>query len=151
MKVRAVNAVDLPSDIDWVRMVKPGSQGECTVEKTPKGPQLRPLVFVSGPYSASSVDEVERNIQNAIDVGRVLFEKGYHPIIPHLLVREYYTPEDRNGLFGYESLMAYTLSIVERCDILLSIGRSPGADREMLFAERLGIPIYVGSNHLPDL
>ena len=112
---------------------------------------MRPLVFIAGPYSAPTEDEVGRNVQRAIDFGRVLFEKGYYPIIPHLLVREYYNPEEREGLFGYESLMGYTLSIVERCDMLMVIGRSPGADREKELAERLGIPIYIGSEEMPDL
>ena len=111
---------------------------------------MRPLVFVTGPYSAPTEDEIESNIQDAIDSGRVLFEKGYYPIIPHILVREYYNPDDRNGLFGYESLMSYTLSIVKRCDILLIIGNSPGADREKELAESLGIPIYFKLTQIPD-
>jgi hypothetical protein len=112
---------------------------------------MRPLVFVAGPYSAPTEDGVERNIENAIDVGLALFKRGYYPIIPHVLVREYYDPEDQNGLFGYESLMDYTFSLVQKCDALLMIGPSPGADREREFAEGLGIPIYLELDQVPDL
>ena len=72
MEIHAANAANFPSDIDWFRMVYSSSQEDCIMEKTPIGPQVRPLVFVTGPYSSPTEDEVNRNIQNAIDVGRVL-------------------------------------------------------------------------------
>lgn len=113
--------------------------------------QKRPIVFVAGPYSAPTEEEVKRNIKNAINIGRILFEKGYYPIVPHVLVREYYNPEDKHGIFGYEPMMHYTQSIISKCDILLFIDHSPGADRELKFAEDLGKPIYFDVNRLPVL
>ena len=113
--------------------------------------QKRPIVFVAGPYSAPTEEEVKRNIKNAINIGRILFEKGYYPIVPHVLVREYYNPEDKHGIFGYEPMMHYTQSIISKCDILLFIDHSPGVDRELKFAEDLGKPIYFDVNHLPVL
>lgn len=110
----------------------------------------RPLVFISGPYSAPTYEEVERNIQKAIEIGRIVFQKGYYPIVPHLLVREYYNPEDSEGLFGYESLMKYTFAIIPKCDILLIYDHSPGADREWRFAESLGKKIYSDVEQLPE-
>ena len=67
----------------------------------------RPFVFVTGPYSAPTKEEVEHNIQRAIEMGRIVLHKGYYPIVPHLLVREYYDPENDSGIFGYESLMQH--------------------------------------------
>ena len=83
------------------------------------------LVFVTGPYSASTPEQVTRNIERAIDIGRALFLKGYYPIIPHILVREYYTPKEDSELFGYEPLMQYTLAILARCDMVLCYDSSP--------------------------
>ena len=113
--------------------------------------QKRPIVFVAGPYSAPTEEEVKRNIKNAINIGRILFEKGYYPIVPHVLVREYYNPEDKHGIFGYEPMMHYTQSIISKCDVLLIIDHSPEADREWKFAEDLDIPIYFDVNQLPVL
>ena len=112
--------------------------------------QHKPIVFVTGPYSADTETQERANIQRAIDVGRTVFEKGYYPIVPHLLVREYYVHGDP-GLFGYESLMRFTLSIVAKCDILLLYEHSPGADREWKLAEQLGKPVYFSVDDLPDL
>lgn len=91
-----------------------------------------------------------RNIARALDVGRALFRKGYFPIVPHVLLREYYTPEGDSELFGYEPLMQYTLAIVSRCDIVLCYDSSPGADRECALAQRLGIPVYFDVEELPE-
>jgi hypothetical protein len=108
------------------------------------------FVFVTGPYSAGTEAEQKANIQRTINIGRTVFEKGYYPIVPHLLVREYYVPGDP-GLFGYEPLMRFTLSLVAKCDILLLYEHSPGADRERKLAEQLGKPIYFSVDDLPDL
>ena len=83
-------------------------------------------------------------------MGRAVFQKGYYPIVPHLLLHEYYIRGD-SGLFGYESLMQYTLAILARCDAVLLYGHSPGADRECRAAEELGKPAYFGVDELPDL
>lgn len=110
----------------------------------------KPFVFVAGPYSAGTEAQERANIQIAIDIGRAVFEKGYYPIVPHLLVREYYVHGDL-GLFGYEPLMRFTLSIVAKCDILLLYKHSPGADREWKMAEQLGKTVYFSVDDLPDL
>jgi hypothetical protein len=112
--------------------------------------QHKPIVFVTGPYSADTDSEERANIQRAVDVGRIVFERGYYPIVPHLLVREYYVHGDP-GLFGYESLMRFTMSILAKCDILLLYEHSPGADREWKLAEQLGKPVYLSVDELPDL
>jgi hypothetical protein len=111
----------------------------------------KPVVFVTGPYSASTKAGVEANIRKAVEVGRRLFQKGYYPVVPHLLVKEYYEPEKKSAIFGYEPLMKYTMAIAQKCDISLVYESSPGADRERRLAESLGIPVYFDVDDLPDL
>lgn len=111
----------------------------------------KPVVFVTGPYSAPTRAGVEANIRKAVEIGRKLFQKGYYPIVPHLLVKEYYEPERNSAIFGYEPLMKYTIAIAQKCDILLRYESSPGADRERRLAESLGIPVYLDVDDLPDL
>ena len=111
---------------------------------------VRHLVFVTGPYSGKSKQEEQANIQKAIEIGRIVFQKGYYPIVPHLLVREYYI-HNSSGTFGYETLMQYTLAIVPKCDILLLYSHSPGADREWKLAESLSKQIYFDVEEMPNL
>ena len=120
------------------------------MKSSSKTPQ-RSFVFVTGPYSAPTSEEVECNIQKATEIGRKVFQRGYYPIVPHLLIREYYKPEDSEGLFGYESLMQYTFAIISKCDILLIYEHSPGADREWKYAESLGKKIYFNVEQMPEL
>ena len=121
------------------------------MKKSSTNEHTRPFVFVTGPYSAPTEAEVKHNIQRAIDIGRIVFQKGYYPIVPHLLVRDYYDPEDDSGIFGYEALMQYTLAVVPKCDILLIYDHSPGADREWKLAQSLGKAIYFYVEQLPEL
>jgi hypothetical protein len=121
------------------------------MHRSPSDVSPRPLVFVTGPYSAPTEEGVRRNIERAIETGRVVFRKGYYALVPHLLVRPFYDPADDAGEFGYEPLMQYTLSLVPRCDLLLLYDHSPGADREWRLAESLGKPVYFSVRDLPDL
>ncbi len=113
-------------------------------------PEPREIVFVTGPYSAPTPEGVEANIARAVEVGKAVFEKGYFALVPHLLVRDFYRPEDGGGPFSYEELMQFTLAVVPRCDALLLCGHSPGADREWRLAEQLGKPVYFDVSELPD-
>jgi hypothetical protein len=47
--------------------------------------------------------------------------------------------------------MEYTLSLVHCCDALLYLAPSPGADRELELAEKLGKRIYLHLDAVPDL
>lgn len=111
----------------------------------------RPIVFVSGPFSAATRQGQDENIRKAAEAGRLLLERGCHPIVPHLLVREYYRPEDEGGPFGYEALMEYALGLLARCDAILFLGSSSGADRELALAKKLGKPVYYDIRELPGL
>lgn len=81
----------------------------------------------------------------------MLLERGCQPIVPHVLVREFYRPEDKNGPFGYEALMEYSLALLARCDAVLFLGSSSGADRELALAKELGKPVYYETDELPGL
>jgi len=65
---------------------------------------------------------------------------GHHPFVPHLF--DLVDPRDE---LGYERWMALDLDWLSRCDALVRLpGASPGADREVAAAGRLGIPVLDG-------
>jgi len=98
--------------------------------------EKRPLVYVAGPYTQGSLDD---NIRNAVLVADVL-ELTFNcaPFIPHLFhFWELMSPRP------YESWLALDFDMLERCDALIRIeGHSPGGDREVKYAEQLGIPVF---------
>lgn len=68
------------------------------MNRSPTNRQRRSFLLVTGPYSAPTEEEVKSNTQRAVDIGRIVLQKGYYPIVPHLLGREYYDPEDDPGI-----------------------------------------------------
>ena len=97
--------------------------------------QDRLLVYIAGPYTHP--DPVS-NTHRAIKVADDLVALGYTVFVPHLaLIWHMVSPQPAD--FWY----AYDLSILRRCDILYRLhGLSQGADREVLIAEQLGIPVF---------
>ena len=104
---------------------------------------MKPLrIFVSGPYSADTAEKREANTQRAIDAGIAIIHRGHHAYIPHLT---HYLDIRATAIgqpLGYEDYMRLDLEWLHFCDALLTIGSSPGADRELQFAERNGLIIY---------
>ena len=98
--------------------------------------ELRPLVYISSPYS---IGDKIKNIHRQINVAHKLMDNGLVPLAPlpgsHVLNEMRWRP--------YEDWMAVDLEHVASCDAVLRLkGESSGADREVAFAESLGIPVF---------
>ncbi len=98
-------------------------------------------VFISGPCTRG---DTAVNIRLAVDVADELLWKGFFPFVPHLshfwhLIYPH----------GYETWMALCLAWVAKSDAVLRLpGVSPGADREVAEATRLGIPVFTTVDEL---
>ena len=105
---------------------------------------VRTRIYVSGPISLG--DTVE-NCQRAIKVGFELMDYGYAPFVPHY---SYFVDmASTQGQGRYEQWIALDLSFIAACHALLRLGgQSAGADREVAWAQKLGIPVFYD---LPDL
>jgi hypothetical protein len=90
-------------------------------------------VYVSGPYSKHMVE----GTRNAILAAEELRKAGYLPFVPHLsLLWDLVCPSP------YEEWIEYDLEWLQHCDLMLRLpGESPGADREVKYAQELDIPI----------
>ena len=94
----------------------------------------QPFLYIAGPYTKP--DPVE-NTHRMIRIADELLSLDVVPVVPHLtmfwhLLRPH----------PYEHWLAYDLQLMSRCDIVLRVpGESSGADREVIDAERLGIPV----------
>jgi len=93
----------------------------------------KPLVYVAGPITGDPFGCVRQ----AMGAFRMIRHAGCVPFLPQLsIVGEMVDPQD------YEAWMAYDLDVIEHCDAVYRLrGESPGADREVAFARRLGIPV----------
>ena len=87
-------------------------------------------VYLASPYT---VGDTEGNVERAIKAGMKILDLGHAPYIPHLshfLDKRY--PRD------YETWMKLDFDFLAVCDAFVRLpGRSPGADREEVYARRL--------------
>lgn len=95
-------------------------------------------VYIAGPYTADTPEQVQDNVNCAVDLANDLLDAGHIPFCPHLT---HYLHQRRHR--EYEAWCCYDLVWLISCDALLRMpGPSPGADRETRFAIHLGIPCF---------
>ena len=94
----------------------------------------KPLVYVAGPITGDPWGCVRRGT----DAFRALREIGCVPFLPQLSVlHEMVDPQP------YETWLAYDFDVIRNCAALVRLpGHSPGADREVDFANGWGIPVF---------
>lgn len=96
--------------------------------------EKRKLAYICAPYAG----DVEKNKKTAIDFGKMAHEKGFLPIIPHLLFPYLDDEKDR------DEAMTMCLEVVKRCDALLisSDVITNGMKSEIDIAKENGMPIF---------
>ncbi|HET6487641.1 MAG TPA: DUF4406 domain-containing protein [Spirochaetia bacterium] len=95
-------------------------------------------IYVAGPYSAATPEEIERNVWRAIDAGDEILKMGLWPMVPH--EHHYWHARHKHD---YKDWTELDLAWIRRCDGVYRMhGASPGADREVELARFLGIPIF---------
>lgn len=100
-------------------------------------------VYVSAPYTHPCPDA---NTQAAIKAGHALLDAGFVPFVPHLW---HFMELQRSR--PYEEWMHLDFAWLEQCDVVLRLpGVSPGADREVAWAERRGIRVFQSLEELVD-
>lgn len=108
---------------------------------------VRPRIYVAGPLSADSHEEMEQNVRVAIDAGMGLIRRGYSPFIPHL---DYYTWRQYPNSLDYETFMELDAPWIHVSDAMYVIAESPGVLREVELAKELQLPVYYSISEVPD-
>ncbi|HEU4725397.1 MAG TPA: DUF4406 domain-containing protein [Candidatus Eisenbacteria bacterium] len=101
------------------------------------------LIAVAGPYSAPTEEGRRRNLAAMHDAAAAVRRLGHVPVIGMdvaLPVVDRLHPEESPE--RYAAIMEISLAVVSRCDALLLIAESPGANRERDLIASLGRPVY---------
>ncbi len=99
------------------------------------------LVFISGPYRASTRFGTEKNVRNAEEVAIEVAKLGAYPICPHANTRTYF--ED---LQTDEFWLQATRETLRRCDAVIFVSgwkQSEGSLAEYEEARRIGLPTFL--------
>lgn len=111
---------------------------------------MKPMItYISGPYSADTEEGRLTNTINAIQAGIGIMQKGHYPLIPHL---SHFTDSYAQYLgikFTWEQWMAQDLAFLEKCDAILYLASSKGADIELARAKELGLQIFYSLDEVP--
>jgi len=98
-------------------------------------------IYIAGPISKG---DQFLNVRKAIDAAHEVSLMGLIPFIPHQnFLWHMFHPKP------YEVWMDYDFDWIRRCDALLRIpGENSGSDREVAFASKLGLPIFLSLDQL---
>lgn len=108
------------------------------------------VIYLSGPYSGKTPEEIDANIAEAEQIAAELWLKGFTCLCPHKNTAHF---ERICPQIPYERYMEGDLLLVERSDAMVMMPKwraSKGAPRERAHALQLGIPVYEYPN-LPPL
>ena len=98
-------------------------------------------VFISGPYT---LGDVAQNVKRAMDIADELILNGFAPYCSHLTHFLHI-----NKAQPYEKWLEIDLEYLKVCDAVIRIpGASKGADKEVLYATKNGIPVF---NSIADI
>jgi hypothetical protein len=108
-------------------------------------------VYVAGPYSAPIREIREQNTARAAEAATEVMRRGHDAFCPHTMSHPI-EELDTERQIGYESYMRTDFGIIDRwATALLFLAPSPGADRELERATKLGLRIFHSIDEVPDL
>jgi len=105
-------------------------------------------IYIAGPYTADKTNQIEANVLRAIEAGLEVFKKGHFPYIPHLTHYVDIVAKNRNLNMCWADYIKWDFEWLVSCDGLLFLGVSPGANKELEEAKRLGLKIYYSSEEI---
>lgn len=116
----------------------PCSEGsDVVIGSRTQGPLRRTRVYIAGPMLGSGNPYV--NVARGLDIGILLFDRGYAPYIPHLTA----VLEMAKGMRTRDEWLELDRAFLLTCDCLLRLdGVSPGADAEVVWAREAGITVH---------
>jgi len=105
------------------------------------------IIGVAGPFSADTEAARKANLDAMNEAAAKILELGHIPLIgvnAALPVIEKSNIENK-----YEAIMEISMAVIDRCEAILMIGSSPGADRERDFIKSKGLPVYYSIDEIP--
>ena len=113
---------------------------------------MKPLrIYIAGPYSGRDREDIERNVNRAIDAGIEIFLKGHFPYVPHLTDLVDLRAKKTGKELTWDDFIRWDMPWLKVCDALLHLGTSKGADLELEEAKRLGKRIFHSIAEIPEI
>jgi len=106
------------------------------------------LIVVAGPYSANTNEQKAQNLKAMNIAAAEIYRKGHIPVIG--VNASLFVADELPEIESKKVISDISFAIVERCDAILMIGSSPGANLERGLIEAKGLPVYCSVNEIPE-
>lgn len=106
------------------------------------------LIAVAGPYSAESEQQKAVNLKAMNAAAAEVYRKGHIPVIG--VNASLFVAYELPDLNRKKVISDISFAVVERCDAILMVGSSPGADIERKLIEEKGLPVYFSADEIPE-
>ncbi len=103
------------------------------------------LIYVAGPYHASTYSGVEDNIREAERVSMELIARGWAVLTPHKNTAHYEIYGNVADDWDHDFWMDMDFEILRRCDAIFMMKdwkKSKGTKMEIKLAKKLKIPVF---------
>ncbi len=108
-------------------------------------------IYITGPYTATTTEQRDSNIQTARYHCALLIKAGHYPFCPHTMTARF---DDDYPEIGYEQYMAMYLHWMRFCDSVYPLdgwNDSSGTLRELVLAENSNIEVYYDHAKVPQV
>jgi hypothetical protein len=106
-------------------------------------------IYVAGPYTGSNSDEIENNVNRAMEAGLIIWKKGHFPYIPHLTHWPDILAKSKEIEMNWADYMQWYAPWVDHCDALFLLAESKGAVLEMQRAIQTHKRIFRSLDEIP--
>jgi hypothetical protein len=108
-------------------------------------------IYVAGPYTGSTLEEIEENVRRAMEAGLKIWKKGHFPYIPHLTHWPDILSRELDIKMDWVDYMNWHAPWVDHCDALFLLAESKGALLEYKRAKEEGKKLFHSINEIPDV
>lgn len=105
------------------------------------------IICVAGPYSADTEEKRQQNLDRMNEAAARLLEMGHIPLIGVNAALP--VVQKANVADPYKAIMDISMAVVDKCEALLLLAESRGANRERDHILAKGLPVYHSIEEVP--
>ncbi|MFW9767875.1 MAG: DUF4406 domain-containing protein [Candidatus Thorarchaeota archaeon] len=108
-------------------------------------------IYVAGPYTGVTLEEIEANVERAMEAGLKIWKKGHYPYIPHLTHWPDLLAQEKRIPMDWYDYMRWHAPWVDHCDALFLLAESKGALLEYERAMEEGKQVFHSLDEIPTV
>ncbi len=105
------------------------------------------IIGVAGPYSAITESQRQKNLDAMNIAAAKLLEMGHIPLIGVNAALPIVSKANLKD--NYKGIMDISLAVIDKCEALLLLAESPGANKERDLVLAKGLPVYYNLKDVP--